>query len=108
MQPHQFKATPDEIELAECIQRTTTRKLTGTFSRDAAIRILKESGISYRQIREIWIIADRSGNGKLSNKELCVVVRLAGWVQQRGVTVTESLLATGKNLTRLPPRKLKC
>ena len=103
MQPHQFKATSDEIEFAECIQRTTARKLTRTFSRDAAIRILKESGISYRQIREIWTIADRGGNGKLSNKELCVVVRLAGWVQQLGVPVSESLLATRNSRPRPPP-----
>lgn len=91
-----FKPTRDEIELTEYIRRATLHKSTGAFSRDVAIRIFKESGLSFKQIREIWTIADRGGDGKLSNDEMCVAVRLAGWVQQRGEIVSESLLTSGK------------
>lgn len=105
MQPHQFKATPGEVELAECIQRTAVRKSTKSFSRDAAMRILRESGFSHGQIREIWTIADREGKGDLSNKELCALIRLAGWVQQCEEEVSESLLDTGKLVRRFQPLK---
>lgn len=95
MRPHQFVATDEELRLVERIHLATPRKYRGTFSRDAAIRLLRDSGLSHAQIRNIWTIADRRGSGKVCDQGLCVLIRLAGWVQQGGVAVTESLLEKG-------------
>ncbi|KAF9552851.1 hypothetical protein CPC08DRAFT_768004 [Agrocybe pediades] len=46
-----------------------------------AIGILKQNGLSYKQIREMWKVADRNATGILSRNEVTVLIRLMGWVQ---------------------------
>ncbi|KAF8965442.1 hypothetical protein BDZ97DRAFT_1998599 [Flammula alnicola] len=79
---------------------TTTWQRTDTLSVDAAIGIFSQSGLSFKQIREIWTIADRDGSGKLTKNELAVVIRLAGWVQS-GAEVHEDLLSKAGPLPAL-------
>ncbi|KAH9476229.1 putative calcium-binding protein [Psilocybe cubensis] len=56
--------------------------------------MLSQSGLSYKQIREIWACADRDGRGQVAQMELAAILRLAGWVQA-GRDVRESLLGKG-------------
>ncbi|KAF9545519.1 hypothetical protein CPC08DRAFT_386052 [Agrocybe pediades] len=76
-----FVASQDEIELANKFLELNKWTCSDTLSIDMAIGILKQNGLSYKQIREMWQVADRNGTGMLSRNELTVLIRLMGWVQ---------------------------
>ena len=61
-----------------------------------AIGILKQNGLSYKQIREIWNVADRKGTGNLARDELTILIRLMGWVQAGKSVDTAFLLDRGR------------
>ncbi|KAH9476238.1 putative calcium-binding protein [Psilocybe cubensis] len=67
---------------------------------ETAIGLFKQSGLSFKQIRDIWSIADKDGTGKLTKPELAVVIRLAGWVQA-GEILDEKLLKTEGPLPKI-------
>lgn len=89
-----FLATEDELNLATRLLEMNSWNRTESLSVDTAIGIFKQNGLSFKQLREIWSIADKDGSGKLSRNELAIVIRLMGWVQA-GETLDESLLKRG-------------
>ncbi|PPQ89620.1 hypothetical protein CVT25_012537 [Psilocybe cyanescens] len=97
-----FLPSADELSLASRLLETNTGSWnrSDTLSVDTAIGIFKQSGISFKQLREIWSIADRDGSGKLSKEELAVVIRLTGWVQA-GKVLDESLLEKAGPLPKI-------
>ncbi|KAF4610073.1 hypothetical protein D9613_010463 [Agrocybe pediades] len=76
-----FVASQDEIELANKFLDLDKWTCSDTLSIDMAIGILKQNGLSYTQIREMWKVADRNATGILSRNEVTILIRLMGWVQ---------------------------
>lgn len=87
-----FIATEDELQLAEKLLEINNWKRSDSLSVDTALGIFKQTGLSFKQLREIWTIADKNGAGSLSRDELTVAIRLMGWVQS-GAHLSEGLLA---------------
>ncbi|KAF9559983.1 hypothetical protein CPC08DRAFT_818520 [Agrocybe pediades] len=76
-----FVASQDEIELANKFLNLDKWTCSDTLSIDMAIGILKQNGLSYTQIREMWKVADRNATGILSRNEVTILIRLMGCVQ---------------------------
>lgn len=91
-----FVPTPNELHLASRLLESNTGSWNRSdcLSVDTAIGIFKQSGVSFKQLRDIWSIADREGAGHLSKEGLAVVIRLMGWVQA-GEPLDEGLLEKG-------------
>ncbi|KIM43449.1 hypothetical protein M413DRAFT_68645, partial [Hebeloma cylindrosporum] len=81
MSSRAFCASDEELQLSTRLLEMNTWHKTDTLSVDAAIGIFKQSGLTFKQLRDIWTIADKKGTGNLSKHELAVVIRLMGWVQ---------------------------
>ncbi|KIM42292.1 hypothetical protein M413DRAFT_50865, partial [Hebeloma cylindrosporum] len=79
----------EELQLATRLLETNVCQ-SDMLSIDSAIGIFKQSGITLKQLRDIWTIADKRGSGSLSKNELAVVLRLMGWVQS-GEQIREGL-----------------
>ena len=90
----EFSASDEELQLSIRLLETNNWHSTDTLSVDSAIGIFKQSGLTFKQLRDIWTIADKKGSGNLSKHELAVVIRLMGWVQA-GEPLHEGLLASG-------------
>jgi len=86
-----FQPSEEELQLAAKLLETSSWNRSDTLSVDSAIGLFKSSGLSFKQVRDIWTIADKNGTGNLSKGELTVVIRLMGWVQS-GRSLDESLL----------------
>ena len=87
-----FIATEDELRLANRLLEINNWKRSDSLSLDKALGIFKQTGLSFKQLREIWTIADKDGAGSLNRDELTVAIRLMGWVQA-GANLSEGLLA---------------
>jgi epidermal growth factor receptor substrate 15 len=90
----EFSASDEELQLSSRLLETNNWHNADTLSVDAAIGIFKQSDLTFKQLRDIWTIADKKGSGSLSKHELAVVIRLMGWVQA-GQPLHEDLLASG-------------
>ena len=94
MLSEEFSATDEELQLSSRLLETNNWHNADRLSVDAAISIFKQSGLTFKQLRDIWTIADKEGSGSLSKHELAVAIRLMGWVQA-GQPLHEDLLASG-------------
>ena len=94
MLSEEFSASDEELQLSTRLLETNNWHNTDTLSVDSAIGIFKQSGLTFKQLRDIWTIADKKASGNLSKHELAVVIRLMGWVQA-GEPLHEGLLASG-------------
>ena len=94
MSSEEFFASDTELQLSTRLLELNNWHKTDTLSVDAAIGIFKQSGLTFKQLRDIWTIADKKGSGNLSKHELAMVIRLMGWVQA-GEPLHEDLLASG-------------
>jgi len=94
MLSEEFSASVEELQLSTRLLELNNWHKTDTLSVDAAIGIFKQSGLTFKQLRDIWTIADKKGSGSLSKHELAMVIRLMGWVQA-GQPLHEDLLASG-------------
>ena len=101
MSSQEFSASDEELQLCTRLLETSNWHQTDTLSVDAAIGIFKQSGLTFKQLRDIWTIADKKGSGNLSKHELAVVIRLMGWVQA-GEPLDEGLLASGVHPLYIP------
>ena len=90
----EFSASDEELQLSTRLLETNNWQKTDTLSADTAIGIFKQCGLTFKQLKDIWTIADKKGNGNLSKHELAMVVRLMGWVQA-GKPLNDGLLASG-------------
>src|SRR6266567_7655735 len=70
----EFSASDEEIQISTRLLETSNWHKTDTLSVEAAIGIFKQSGLTFKQLRDIWSIADKKGSGNLSKHELAVVV----------------------------------
>jgi len=94
MLSEEFFASDEELQLSSRLLEMNNWHNADTLSVDAAIGIFKQSGLTFKQLRDIWTIADKKGKGSLLKHELAVVIRLMGWIQA-GQPLHEDLLASG-------------
>ena len=85
-----FTSSPAELALVAKIFAKADPRNTGVVTADAAIKIIGGSNLSVEVLGNIWDIADKDNNGRLSRKGVAVAVRLIGWAQQGKLNVTEA------------------
>lgn len=91
-----FSPTPAELTLVSQLFLKADPHKHGFIPTDVAVRLSGGAKISSVAVGEIFNIADESKAGKLSRKDIAVVVRLIGWAQ-KGEKITRTLLGTRKS-----------
>jgi len=91
-----FSPTPAELTLVSQLFFKADPHSQGFITTDVAVRLCSGAKISPVTIGEIFSIADETKTGKLSRKDIAVVIRLIGWAQ-KGEKVSRSLLTTRKS-----------
>lgn len=81
----------DETAFIARILEHADSQQVGYLTPQSAIDVFNRSGLSRVELRDIWKLSDADSNGKLSQDELAVAIRLMGWMQS-GRPFSESLL----------------
>ncbi|TFK19448.1 hypothetical protein FA15DRAFT_674421 [Coprinopsis marcescibilis] len=91
MQKPTVSPSPDESALIARILDHAQRQNSDFLTAEEAVDIFNRSGLSRLELRDIWKLSDADRNGRLSQDELAVAIRLMGWMQT-GRAFSESLL----------------
>ncbi|EAU89508.1 hypothetical protein CC1G_07734 [Coprinopsis cinerea okayama7 len=91
MQKPTVTPSDEENAFVQQILEHTNSVEAGFLTAQAAVDIFNRSGLSRLELRDIWSLSDADSNGRLSQDELVVAIRLMGWMQS-GRPFSESLL----------------
>jgi epidermal growth factor receptor substrate 15 len=91
MQRPTVTPSDDERALIRRILAQTNSLEAGYLQTEVAIDVLNRSGLSRLELRDVWKLSDADSNGRITQDELAVAIRLMGWMQS-GRPFSEALL----------------
>ncbi|KAH6918053.1 hypothetical protein BKA70DRAFT_1381078 [Coprinopsis sp. MPI-PUGE-AT-0042] len=91
MQRPTVTPSDDEKALIRRILAHTNSLEAGYLETEVAIDVLNRSRLSRLELRDVWKLSDADSNGRITQDELAVAVRLMGWMQS-GRPFSEDLL----------------